>query len=198
MSGFTRAGGRGGGRAKLETGGGARMMGRNDTMTTVETTTATTTKMTYLRNAAGEFVCPDCDFITPRQNTMFYHMEKHKGVFKHVCEVCSKGFIQKSGLTQHMIQAHPVEAAAAGYKVTDYACPCCDHTCRVKSNLFIHIARKHGSGWVPAASGTTTCTGCAREFSSATAYYYHAVSCFADAAPAAVIKGLDGILGCTT
>jgi hypothetical protein len=174
------------------------MMGRNDTMTTVENMTVTATKMTYLRNAAGEFVCPDCGITKKRQNTMFYHMKKHAGELSHVCSVCSKGFIQKSGLQQHMVQAHPEAAAAAGCAVTEYACPCCDHTCRVKSNLFIHIARKHGSGWVPAASGATTCSCCAREFSSATAYYYHAVFCFADVAPAAVVKGLDEILGCAT
>lgn len=157
--------------------------------------TTVATKMTYVRNAAGEFVCPDCGITKNRQNTMFYHMKKHTGEMPHVCGVCSKGFIQKSGLQQHMVQAHPEAAAAAGCAVTEFACPCCDHKCRMKSNLLIHIARKHGAGWVPAASGPTTCGSCAKSFSSATAYYYHAVFCFAAAAPPTVIKGLGAILG---
>jgi hypothetical protein len=159
-------------------------------MTTVEHKTVTVTKMTYLRNDAGEFVCAECDFTATRQNTMFYHMKKHAGDLSHICGVCTKGFIQKSGLQQHMIQAHPEEAAAAGIKVTDWSCPCCDHSCRVKSNLMIHIARKHGSGWIPPASGAMACGGCAKSFSSATAYYYHAVSCFSDAAPVSIAKWL--------
>jgi hypothetical protein len=164
-------------------------------MTTVETKTVPATKMTYLRNEAGEFVCPDCGITKKRQNTMFYHMKKHTGEMPHTCTVCSKGFIQKSGLQQHMVQAHPEAAAAAGCAVMEFACPCCDHSCRVKSNLYIHIARKHGSGWVPTASGEPVCTRCAKGFSSATAYYYHAVTCFANDAPSVIVKSLDALLG---
>lgn len=142
--------------------------------------------MTYIRNAAGEFVCPHCGITKARQNTMFYHMKKHAGDLSHVCGVCSKGFIQKSGLDQHMLQAHSSEIAGAG--VVEHSCPCCDHSCKMKANLLIHIARKHGDGWVPSvptASGAT-CTGCERTFASPTAYYYHAAACFADKAPVAI------------
>ena len=153
----------------------------------------TTTKMTYLRNEAGEFVCPDCGVTKARQNTMFYHMKKHAGILNHVCTVCSKGFIQKSGLVQHMVQSHPDAAVDTGIDVAEHGCPCCPHTCRVKSNLLIHVARKHGSGWVPPASGPTTCSACSKAFSSATAYYYHATQCFRDAAPADIAKALESI-----
>ena len=143
---------------------------------TLTITPSETKKMTYLRNDKGEFVCPDCGEVKARQNTMFYHMKKHAGEMKHVCSVCSKGFIQKSGLTQHMLQAHPAPDAAPAW-----ACPCCDHTAKMKANLVIHIGRKHGDGWIPGVTGAGACecTGCKRPFSSATAYYYHAVSCFA-------------------
>lgn len=162
----------------------------NDTMTTVDTKTV---KMTYLRNEKGEFVCPDCGVTKTRQNTMFYHMKKHAGILNHVCGVCSKGFIQKSGLVQHMIQAHPDEAATVGVIAPELSCPCCDHTCRVKSNLQIHIARKHGCGWVPPVTGAATCTGCSKAFSSATAYYYHATTCFRGSAPPEISLALDTI-----
>lgn len=147
----------------------------------------------YIRNEKGEFVCPDCGVIKARQNTMYYHMKKHTGEMSHFCGVCAKGFIQKSGLQQHMLQAHPCAAAAAGADVTGYNCPCCDHSCKMKANLIIHIARKHGETWIPHMSTVTggICSGCDRNFSSATAYYYHAATCFIDKAPAPIAKFLD-------
>jgi hypothetical protein len=156
------------------------------------TMSAVTTKMTYIRNETGEFVCPHCKITKTRQNTMYYHMKKHTGEMSHVCDVCPKRFIQKSGLQQHMLQAHPKEAAAAGTDVTEYVCPCCDHSCKMKANLVIHIARKHGSGWIPgiATSGGATCSNCDRSFSSPTAYYYHAAACFCGLAPAPLAEFL--------
>ncbi len=135
-----------------------------------------TTKMTYTRNEKGEFVCPyeGCGVTKARQNTMFYHMKKHAGNMNYVCDVpgCGKAFIQKSGLQQHVLQAHSGDAP-------EWQCPCCDHVARVKSNLMIHVARMHGSGWIPhPGTGESSCTGCKRSFSSATAYYYHAIQCF--------------------
>jgi rubredoxin len=144
----------------------------------------TATKMTYLRNEKGEFVCPDCGVTKARQNTMFYHMKKHAGDLKHVCTVCDKGFIQKSGLQQHMLQAHPTEGCAPTWE-----CPLCPHTCRMKSNMLIHIGRKHGEGWIPCIGAEGgTCTGCKKTFASATAYYYHAVQCFP--APTSMVDAL--------
>jgi hypothetical protein len=134
----------------------------------------TVTKMTYVRNEKGQFVCPECGDIKERQNTMFYHMKKHAGEMAHICKEpgCGKAFIQKSGLQQHAMQAHPIEGAPV------WNCPCCDHTCKMKANLIIHIGRKHGEGWIPPPSADGACTGCKRSFSSVTAYYYHAVQCF--------------------
>jgi len=131
--------------------------------------------MTYVRNEKGEFVCPDCGVTKVRQNTMFYHMKKHTGEMSHICNICTKGFIQKSGLTQHMLQAHPSPDALPSWN-----CPCCNHTARMKANLLIHIGRMHGTGWIPSAesTGEVNCTGCKRAFASPTSYYYHAVQCF--------------------
>jgi hypothetical protein len=143
--------------------------------TATSVTAAAPAKMTYIRNEKGEFVCPDCGITKTRQNTMFYHMKKHAGDMKYVCDVCQKGFIQKSGLQQHKAQAH-----AAAEESPMWDCPCCDHSCRMKANMLIHIGRKHGDGWIPVVSGVGACdcTGCKKSFSSATAYYYHAVHCF--------------------
>jgi len=137
-------------------------------------------KLTYIKDEKGLFVCPTCGITKARQNTMFYHMKKHAGEYNHACGSCDAKFIQKSGLVQHMMQAHPTGAEAA------WACPCCDHVSKMKANLLIHIGRKHGSGWIPAATSECTCTSCKKPFGSVTAYYYHAVQCFSDAAPESV------------
>jgi hypothetical protein len=101
---------------------------------------------------------------------MFYHMKKHTGEKPHVCSHpgCEMSFVQKSGLTQHML-------THGGGK--ELACPCCDHSSKTKANLLIHIGRKHGESWIPAMK-EGRCTGCNKICSSVTAYCYHAVRCF--------------------
>lgn len=145
-------------------------------------------KYVYTKNEKGEFVCPHCGETKKRQNTMFYHMKKHAGDFTHSCTLCQKGFIQKSGLVQHMLQVHPEAADGA----TTWKCPCCDHSCAIKSNLLIHVARRHGTGWIPPAADGCSCSGCKKEFSSATAYYYHAACCFP--APATLYEKVAPLL----
>jgi len=127
----------------------------------------------YSRNENGEFVCLECGVTKNRQNTMFYHMKKHAGEMSHICPEpgCGKAFIQKSGLQQHTAQMHTPEG------VSLWSCPCCSHSCKMKANLVIHIGRKHGAGWIPAME-SNGCTGCKKQFTSVTAYYYHAVQCF--------------------
>lgn len=148
----------------------------------------------YRKNDAGEVVCPHCDYTANRTNTMYYHILKHSGTMKHTCPVagCGKGFIQKSGLTQHMNQVH-----ADVVHATVYECPCCDHTCRQKPNLVIHVGRKHGGDWIPRATGagSVLCKGCDKEFQSPTSYYYHAVTCFRGSAPAEIANKLDTVVG---
>jgi uncharacterized C2H2 Zn-finger protein len=152
------------------------------------TSVVDTPTMTYVRSADGTgFVCPHCGIVKRRQNTMFYHMKKHLGEARYVCPVagCGRAFIQKSGLTQHTAQCHPVADTPL------WSCPCedCGHTARMKSNMTVHIARIHGGGVIPPAesSGPTACARCDRLFSSGTAYYYHAGKCWGlELAPVAV------------
>jgi hypothetical protein len=158
----------------------------------------------YKRNAAGEFVCPDCGKTARRHNTMFYHMKSHATTMDHTCSVCSKGFIQKGGLQQHMAQVHPELAEqddSNTYAHQTTQCPCCDQVMRIRSNLFIHITRKHGNGWVVApqivADANTkkkqwVCAGtnCGRSFASSPAFYYHAMECFGKGAPTNIKEAL--------
>ncbi len=143
------------------------------------------TSIVYIKNDAGEFACPfdDCDFTTSKQNTMHYHQKKHTGEKSHVCTVCTKDFVQKSGLDQHMAQVHRDVADPGNiYADISWTCPCCSHTCKMKNNMRMHITRKHCTSWVPPMKDGS-CTGCNKGFKSAPSYYYHAATCFAAAMP---------------
>jgi hypothetical protein len=138
-------------------------------------------KSIYLKNEEGLFVCPHCGVTKCRQNTMYYHIKKHTGELNYKCETCDKRFVQKSGLKQHVAQVHPEVAMTDTtnmYANVLWKCPCCEHSCRMKANLLIHIARKHCIKWIPADAEDHACSGCEKEFSSSTAYYYHAIQCF--------------------
>lgn len=164
-------------------------------MITVAPMTEPVSTMTYIRNADGHFVCPDCGIVKKRQNTMFYHMKKHAGEARYVCPVagCGRAFIQKSGLTQHTAQCHPTAETPV------WCCPCadCGHTARMKSNMMVHIARIHGGGLIPVAesSGPTECKRCAKLFSSASAYYYHAGRCWGSGLEPVASSGLEPVAG---
>jgi hypothetical protein len=129
----------------------------------------------YIRNAEGLFVCPEpgCGAVKNRQNTMFYHVKRHREEMQHVCSEpgCGKRFVQKSGLEQHRAQRHSSVAA--------WNCPFCDHSAKMRPNLLIHIGRKHGVGWIPPLDLDCVCKGCDKQMASAGAYAYHAVQCFA-------------------
>jgi len=106
---------------------------------------------------------------------MFYHIRTHFSTREYACTECDKSFIQKCGLDQHLLQAH-------GAGKTLFMCPCpgCEHTSKTKNNTVIHIARKHSEAWIPRAetSGENVCGNCSKVCGSATAYYYHATTCY--------------------
>jgi KRAB domain-containing zinc finger protein len=63
----------------------------------------------YTKNAEGHFVCTHkgCTKTCARQNTMYYHVMRHRNEFAFKCEECDKGFIQKSAFLHHMAAIHP-------------------------------------------------------------------------------------------
>jgi hypothetical protein len=139
------------------------------------------TSIVYIRNDSNEFVCPfdSCSFVTDRQNTMHYHQKNHAGDKPHVCSVCPKKFVQKSGLDQHMAQVHrDVTHPGNIYADVSWSCPCCDHSAKMKPNMRVHIMRKHCSASVPPMADDKSCISCSKVFKSPTAYYYHAATCF--------------------
>jgi Zinc finger, C2H2 type len=142
----------------------------------------------YVRNEAGEYLCPHCPFTAKAKNpsTMHYHLKAHSGETKYACTQCDKKFIQKSGLTQHMAQVH-VDDGCSGSgsgsgsdtqkKIqTCWTCKLCQHVAKTKANMMIHIGRIHGKGWIPPLNDG--CSKCSKKFNSAGAYFYHATTCF--------------------
>ena len=63
----------------------------------------------YTKNDAGHFVCmhKGCNKTFARQNTMYYHIMRHRNQFAFTCTDCNKGFIQKSAFLHHMAAIHP-------------------------------------------------------------------------------------------
>ena len=63
----------------------------------------------YVKNDAGQFVCTHkgCNKTCSRQNTMYYHVMRHRNEFTYKCADCDKGFIQKSAFLHHMAAIHP-------------------------------------------------------------------------------------------
>lgn len=148
----------------------------------------------YMRNAAGEFVCPHCPKVCEKQNTMYYHIKKnHTNDLPFKCEKCvgTPRFLQKSAYLHHCAQVHPEAAAGDAESTNPYvgvsvSCPAtgCGHSTHTKANLLIHYARNHCKEWIPAYSKSAACTGCSKTFASSSAYLYHALTCLKSAAPA--------------
>ena len=139
----------------------------------------------YIRNEAGHFVCPDCDKITVKQNTMYYHIKKHHANdLPFECTRCAAHprFLQKSAFLHHMATLHAESPDVAGeknpYAGIEYTCPTCEHTAHTKANMIIHYVRAHCRDWIPAYDKKVCCSHCAKGYASSSAYYYHAAACF--------------------
>ena len=154
----------------------------------------------YVKNEAGHYVCPHCGKVTEKQNTMYYHIKKnHENDLPFECKVCEAHpkFLQKSAFQHHMATMHPDAPCADGeknpYAGIEFCCPSCDLKTHTKANLLIHYARSHSKDWIPAFAKKSACTKCEKEFASSSAYYYHAVTCFKDAAGAEIAHRLSSI-----
>lgn len=140
--------------------------------------------ITYVRNQDGHFVCPHCNVVKQRQNSMHYHMKKHLEELDHVCRSCNKGFLQKQTLDLHIRSKHP-ELLVEEKPSTTYTCPFdqCSFTAMTKGNCIIHCLRIHFQDEIKdimkanTEDKTTTCRTCNVTFQSSSAFYYHCKSC---------------------
>ena len=131
----------------------------------------------YIRNEDGHFVCPNCNIIKEKQNTMYYHMLKHEGKLPYECSICKKDFLQKAALDVHMASKHRDKNTEdkQTYK-------CCIKNCKfsavTKANRRIHVIRKHFKTELEQIiEENNTCNRCNKNFKSTTSFYYHAVDC---------------------
>jgi len=138
--------------------------------------------LSYVKNADGHFVCPECNIVMKRQNTMHYHMKKHVEERNHICKACKKGFLQKQTLDLHVRSKHP-ELRSDDAKV--FRCPFdgCDFHALTKGNCIIHCLRIHFQEQLKErmqmqeGSKKIHCRGCEETFPSSCSFYYHCKNC---------------------
>jgi len=130
---------------------------------------------TYTKNAEGLYVCPDCDKVTEKQNTMHYHRKTHEKTLPFECKLCpatvplgKKQFLQAQTLANHVAAKHSSET-------TLLACPECSVKSLTKANRIIHYVRNHCSEALQ--QSTLTCAPCGKVCKSGTAYAYHLGTC---------------------
>jgi len=145
---------------------------------------STKPRMTYLRNGAGDYLCPDCGFTSTKQNTMHYHMKTHLGVLPNTCDTCKKSFLQKQQLDIHLT----TNAGKTGHPdvdletVTMYECPFdgCEFKSPNKGNCRTHCMRIHVAEETAALlerGDEISCRHCSETFNSLGQFYYHSLKC---------------------
>lgn len=155
----------------------------------------------YIRNSNGHFVCPHCNVIKEKQNTMLYHIEKkHDEKVRFECKQCAipQKFLQKCTYLHHLAaihpdSPHPSENEQNPYANVQHTCPSCAHTTHTKGNMLIHFARVHCETWIPGFVKNEACKGCSKTYASSTAYLHHAVQCFKNSATLDQLKMLSRI-----
>jgi predicted RNA-binding Zn-ribbon protein involved in translation (DUF1610 family) len=137
----------------------------------------------YIRNEHGHFVCPTCGEVKEKQNTMYYHMEKHKDALPFACRYCKKQFLQKQTLDLHIRSKHIDTSSDTSSDTILYDCPFdgCKFSSITKGNLRSHCFRIHfakeAASLLSLADGKIECTSCNKKFSSKGAFYYHCSDC---------------------
>ena len=140
--------------------------------------------LTYIKNKNGHFVCPECNVVKARQNSMHYHMKKHMEELNHVCKVCKKGFLQKQTLDLHIRSKHP-ELDTNPEENKKFTCPFdgCEFRALTKGNCVIHCLRVHFQEEmklfmrVNQENKNISCTNCNTDFQSSCSFYYHCKNC---------------------
>ncbi len=141
-------------------------------------------KNNYIKNDAGHFVCPHCNIVKEKQNTMFYHLQTHEGKLPYECNLCKKSFVQKQELALHKLRKH----AEQEEQVDRIVCPFdnCEFTDVRKGNVRVHCIRIHGREYLTDEifgrndDGTWSCNLCQHEAGSQAAILYHLSTCLFD------------------
>lgn len=140
----------------------------------------------YMKNDNGDFVCQHCEnYVVPhnKQSTMNMHYHaKHSGDLPHGCNHCTRRFLSRISLEQH-IQTNHMDRAVRAETAETFECPFegCNYTAYTAGNRRIHFLRKHCAKDVQDIMVKTDtsyqCTECQEIYKSSTAFYYHAGKC---------------------
>jgi hypothetical protein len=131
----------------------------------------------YFKNDDGVYECITCGEIREKQSTMCEHTKKHLGSFPFECNICKKGFLQKSCLEVHKKGKHKDKIKN---DIEKFKCVFdnCDFESIAKGNRRIHCLRKHFRDEVSKIMGdNNNCSNCNKSFSSQAAFYYHTPTC---------------------
>ena len=63
-------------------------------------------RFVYFKIDNDDYICKECKFTTPNQNTMHYHLQRHEGTLSYECTSCDKKFFQKYALDNHVKLEH--------------------------------------------------------------------------------------------
>ncbi|WAR26069.1 ZIM3-like protein [Mya arenaria] len=80
---------------------------------------------------------PNCQYFSPKRSQLKGHMRSHLGIRAHICDVCSKTFIERSHLIRHQ-KIHTNNRIC---------CELCEYTTTRKDKLKEHF-KKHHTGEV--------------------------------------------------
>ena len=56
-----------------------------------------------------EYICKECGHTTKSQVGMYYHQNKHKGIYPYYCPYCDKGQTGTTNLGSHLKSKHNIE-----------------------------------------------------------------------------------------
>ncbi|XP_013789347.1 gastrula zinc finger protein XlCGF57.1-like [Limulus polyphemus] len=95
--------------------------------------------------------CEMCGKQYKSNRTLLKHMQTHKNS-NHNCEICGKNYRTQIGLESHMTTHRPGPS--------QYTCSVCQHDCRTKHYLSVHMKQRHQNG----SFSVFTCPECGKEF----------------------------------
>ena len=105
---------------------------------------------------------PDCGKVFSWRRSLQYHARQHDGEYKHMCEICNRGFFSNDFYTSHMNAHYGIKAFECGLCGKKYAttsnlsrhlrscgnektepCPYCDKFYAGETELKAHIKGSH-------------------------------------------------------
>lgn len=129
----------------------------------------------YIVNENGHYVCPTCNVVKEKMNTMHYHLKNHDGNYPYECNICKDKFMHKKTLENHIVSRH----SDNNEKLKPFKCvfPDCISTSLTKGNRRIHCSRKHFKEESEIIREDNKCTVCNKTFKSDESFDYHVLSC---------------------